>query len=231
VFLAHSGHGDQRRPLEKAAQESDVAEVRRLLASGADPNDRGGMIGSPLNAAAMGRNNVEVIRVLLAAGANPNGRADEGQGCWVAPLWLAAGAGEVENTRALLDAGASLNPSRCSKPSIGWLAIPIVELLVQRGLDLKAVDDKGRNELHLALTSVVPPLESVEYLVRAGVPLNGRDHSGKTPFAYWHEPRDYEAHWFSTWMVERFSSDNFIQQQRERRATITAYLERSGASM
>ena len=49
--FSHASYEDLRRPLEKAAREGDLAEVKRLLASGADPNDREGVYGSPLNAA------------------------------------------------------------------------------------------------------------------------------------------------------------------------------------
>ena len=66
-------------------------------------------------------------------------------------------------------------------------------------------------------------------LLRSGVPLNARDTSGKTPLAYWREPRDFEVHWFSTWLFERLGDDSYYQQQRENRANISALLERSGA--
>src|ERR1700694_4944447 len=104
--FSYSSNKDQRAPLERAAQEGDAAEVKRLLASGADPNDKGGVFGSPLTAAAFHNDNVEVIRILLAAGAHPNGRQEESNRCWTDPLSSAASTGDVENTRVLLDAGA-----------------------------------------------------------------------------------------------------------------------------
>src|SRR5712692_4064330 len=114
--------------------------------------------------------------------------------------------GDIENTRALLDVGASIKKPTCSKLIVGWLKTPIVDLLVAHGLNLNAVDENGRNELHLALAPpVVAPLEGIEYLVRAGVPLNARDRSGKTRLAYWREPRDYEIHWFTMWLMELVS--------------------------
>src|SRR5258708_11509735 len=162
ALLASCGGGfyvasnkDMRTPLEKAAQAGDLAEVQRLLASGADPNDRGGVFGSPLNAAALRNHNAEVIRALITAGANPNGRRDEGNTCWSSPLWNAASMGDVENTRTLVDSGASVAKSRCSKLVVGWLKPPIIDLLVQHGLDVFAIDALGRNELHIALA---PPV-------------------------------------------------------------------------
>jgi hypothetical protein len=228
--VGHLNNKDQRAPLERAAQEGNAAEVKRLLASGVNPNDRGGLFGSPLTAAALREDNVEVIRILLAAGANPNGRGKEGDRCWAEPLSNSASMGAIENTRVLLDAGASINQPRCSTLTVGWLKAPIVDLLVAHGLNLNAVDENGRNELHLALAPpLVAPLEGIEYLVRAGVPLNARDRWGKTPLAYWREPRYCEIHWFGTWLTERVSGDPDLRREREDRVRISAFLARSGA--
>jgi ankyrin repeat protein len=99
-----------RTPLERAAQASDLREVQRLLASGADPSDRGGVFGSPLNAAASRYHNGDVIRALITGGANANGRGQEGSSCWASPLLYAASMGDLENTQALFDSGAAILP-------------------------------------------------------------------------------------------------------------------------
>jgi hypothetical protein len=70
-----------------------------------------------------------------------------------------------------------------------------------------------------------------EYLVNAGVPLNARDHRGKTPLAYWREPRDIETHWFRVWLIERLSDDDDFRQERDNRGKISALLERSGGQL
>ena len=147
------------------------------------------------------------------------------------PLWLAASMGDAESTRALLNAGASPQPSKCSAPSLAWLKPPVTDLLVQHGLDPRITDDRGRNQLHVALAPPsVPPVEGVEHLVQLGVPLNARDQSGKTPLAYWREPREYEQHWFTTWVFERLGDDG-TQIERERRARISELLTRLGAML
>jgi hypothetical protein len=140
--------------------------------------------------------------------------------------------GELENTRTLLDSGAAIPRSRCSNLVVGWLKPPVIDLLRQHGLNIFATDQLGRNELHIALAPpVVPNLEGIEYLVNAGVPMNARDHRGKTPLAYWREPRDIESHWFRVRLIERLSDDAEFRQQRDNRAKVSALLERSGAQL
>ena len=224
------GKKDIRTPLERAAQQGDLPEVQRLLALGVAANDRAGLFGSPLNSAALRNHNAEVIRALIAAGADPNGRGTEGDTCWASPLRHAAVAGDLDNIGALLDLGASLPKSRCSNWVVGWLKAPVIDLLVKHGLDILTVDELGRNELHHALAPpAVPNVEGIEYLVRAGVQLNAGDHEGKTPLAYWRKPRDFEAHRLRVWLVERLSGDPEFRKQRDSRARISAFLERSGA--
>ena len=148
----------------------------------------------------------------------------------MAPLSQAALTGDTGNTRALLEAGAAVDLSRCSKLAVAWMETPIIELLAEHGLNLKAVDENGKNELHTALAPPgVPRPESVEFLLRAGVPVNARDHSGKTPFDYWREPRGYEVHWFATWLTGLLGDHMYLEQQRKRCAQITELLARWGA--
>ncbi|HEX6199438.1 MAG TPA: ankyrin repeat domain-containing protein, partial [Thermoanaerobaculia bacterium] len=100
-------------PLLRAAHEGDLAEVRRLLDAGADPNHtetlegrwRDGVQRSALGGAARG-GHLEVARLLLGRGARvdltPRGDAS--------PLMIAAGNRHRDLVRLLLDAGA--DPSR-----------------------------------------------------------------------------------------------------------------------
>lgn len=107
----------------------------------------------------------------------------------------------------------------------------MLELLTHHGLNLNKVDENGRNELHLALAPpVMPNADGIEYLIKAGVPLNARDRSGKTPLAYWKEPRGYERRSAASWVFEFLDSDsNYQRYERDNRTKISALLERSGA--
>ena len=108
----------------------------------------------------------------------------------------------------------------------------MIDLLREHGLNVFATDELGRNQLHIALAPwVAPKVEAIEYLIKAGVPLNTRDHGGKTQLAYWREPRDFEIHWFRVWLIERLVCDPNLRQQRDSRAKISALLERSGAQL
>jgi ankyrin repeat protein len=93
-----------RTPLFYAALENDVAEVRRLLAAGADPHvhERRRRY-TPLHFAAQ-QDAVEAARLLLEAGANVNAPDSYGN----PPLWTAIFSARERGDliRLLLDAGA-----------------------------------------------------------------------------------------------------------------------------
>lgn len=108
-----------------------------------------------------------------------------------------------------------------------------MKLLVAHGLDTLQVDKYGRNLLHQMLRwDPGPKPELVRYLIRVGVPLNARDDEGKTPLAYWKEPRWFELHPFRCWVViECLANHQTISAQQAIRANISALLERSGARL
>src|ERR1700722_15935233 len=78
---------DHRTPLERAAAEGNVEEVRRILAPGSDPNAHGETWTWPLEAAAGRPRNAAVIRTLVAAGANPNPPGVDDYDGYDAPLY------------------------------------------------------------------------------------------------------------------------------------------------
>jgi len=136
---------------------------------------------------------VAVIQALIAAGANPNTRGIEEYEGDGAPLYRTIIVEDVDNARALLDAGASVKSYHLT--NMAHLNADIMKLLVAHGLDKFQVDSYDRNLLHQILQwDPGPKPDLVEYLIEAGVPLNARDADGKTPLAYWREPRNFELH-------------------------------------
>jgi ankyrin repeat protein len=81
--------------LVKAVKRGDLIEVRRLLASGADPNEGSPGWYTPLYVAAA-RGNTPILAVLLSAGAKPDSRA----------VQIAAFANHAKTVRLLLASGA-----------------------------------------------------------------------------------------------------------------------------
>jgi len=92
-----------RTSLHYAAGEGSVAEVTRLLGSGADPNAQDDDGWSPLHFAAQA-NSVEVVRALITAGANVDARDSYGNTPLFRAVFSYKGDGAV--IAILRDAGA-----------------------------------------------------------------------------------------------------------------------------
>jgi ankyrin repeat protein len=219
-------------PLMVAAAQGDLAEVNRLIASGADVDGKDASF-NPLSAAVAPEGRLDIVRALLAAGANPDGRRGQREvELWGSPLVTAAYRGDIETSRLLLEAGASLNAERYD-PVMGNFPPAIFDLLTDYGFDLQAVDGQGCNPLHVALKSpMLPRTESVEYLIQAGVPLAARDADGKTPLYYWQQPRDFEIVDWRTWIISAVLGERgAVQKLRKQRTKITEILTSAGATL
>jgi len=94
----------EETPLHKAARTGDLAGLRSLLDSGADPNQRDANGERPL-VVAVAAGQLNAARVLIAAGANPNLPSASGR----TPLIEAALGGRIGIVRLLLAAGADPN--------------------------------------------------------------------------------------------------------------------------
>lgn len=223
-------HTDRRTPLERAAAEGRVDEVRGMLAAGSDPDARGGTWIWPLTAAAERPHNTEVIQTLLAAGANPNPDGIEDYEGFDSPLFRAIVIEDADNARALLDAGASVKSYHLTNTA--HLNAEIMKLLVAHGLDEFQMDNYGRNLLHQMLGwDPGPKPELIDFLIQAGVPLNARDAEGKTPLTYWKVPRYFEIHPFRCWLTDCLANNKTVLEQQRIRAETSALLERAGARL
>ena len=135
-------------PLHFAASAGNIACIELLLEHGANVGALDIENRSPLHAAAYGNSSSNSTQLLIQHGANVHLADNKG---WL-PLHLAAYAfsGSLEN----------------------------VEVLVDSGSDVTAVDKKGRTVLHLIRFH--NPAELVECLVHHGSDINAKDFRGQT---------------------------------------------------
>jgi hypothetical protein len=106
VFLVGACVAPQRSsdtPLTGAARAGDAAEVRRLIANGADPNERDSYAGWPPIVHAVHKHQLASIEALLAGGADINATTPGG----TTALMMAASYGQNDSVRLLLARGAN----------------------------------------------------------------------------------------------------------------------------
>ncbi|MBN2446205.1 MAG: ankyrin repeat domain-containing protein, partial [Phycisphaerae bacterium] len=133
-------------PLHFAADSGRADAAIVLLKAGADVNARGSSRWTPLlMAARQGR--TAVAEVLVKAGARLTTGGDGG----ATPLWWAATWGHPETVAFLIDSGAKL----ADEPGILHAAAEqgkgeVVEVLLEKGADIDALDEKGRTALQAA---------------------------------------------------------------------------------
>jgi hypothetical protein len=92
----------EESPLMAPARAGDTAELRRLVANGADPNERGGVNDWTPLMHAIHKNQIGSVEALLDLHANPNATSGGGE----TSLMMAAGYGQTAIVRLLLKRGA-----------------------------------------------------------------------------------------------------------------------------
>jgi ankyrin repeat protein len=164
--------------LTNAAAGGQLAVVQRLLDKGADATLPATDGPTPLTAAAWG-GHAKVAEALLDAGADPNATDAARQ----VPLLVAVRKGHADVVTTLLDYGA--DPwTQDDKWSALMLAsflgeIDIVQRLLDRDANLKAVDDRGMTALMLAAST--GHVDVVKALLDKGADVNAHDAAGYTP--------------------------------------------------
>jgi ankyrin repeat protein len=161
-----------------AAQEGDTADVKSLLAKGADINSRGPYGNTPLMAAAL-TGHADTLRLLLARGADLNARGNTGR----TALMEAALQGYAEAAKVLLDSGADVN----GKDEGGWTALfwaafaqrrVIVRMLLEKGAD--ANSKNKYDDTPLIRAAYAGDTEMVRTLLEFKADVNASDNLGRT---------------------------------------------------
>jgi ankyrin repeat protein len=176
--LAAKGYGTAHEDFMRAAIAGDSEAVSLFILLGADVN-REGQGTLPLIAAACGDNTS--VLALIAAGADVNGSRADG---WTA-LHEAVDGDYVDSARALINAGADVNPRETEEgyTPLAWAAhkgaLGAVTLLLEAGADHAASTLKGQTALYEAVAA--SHMDVARALIKAGADLNARDKDGFTP--------------------------------------------------
>jgi ankyrin repeat protein len=199
-------------PLHRAAFEADLATLRELLESGADPNEPGcvrdecdgwrsnpgpSYIATPLMLAAANsrRDTTAAIRILLDAGADTRALSTRGDFA----LWFAVVSGNVRGMRVLLEHGAPPNqPQVNGVTSICEAAalanVNAVRLLLHFGASPHPVaKDNEDVPVEPAYSFRIPlfaaakggSAECARLLIDAGARVTALDIHGETPLGSW----------------------------------------------
>eukprot|EP00750_Incisomonas_marina_P029099 INCI7046.2.p1 GENE.INCI7046.2~~INCI7046.2.p1 ORF type:complete len:1333 (+),score=258.52 INCI7046.2:3400-7398(+) len=123
--------------------------------------------GSDALMAAIQARQSAVVEMLLAHGADANATKPGG----ISPVYIAAGAGQVDMLKLLLSPPPSRVSSFREQNAFGS----------SRTADVNVLTDRGSSALHVAAQG--SHVETVELLLNAGADLNVKSNSGSTPLA------------------------------------------------
>ncbi len=152
LALTACGAPQHPTPLSRAAAAGRLADVRALLADGAQPNPEGDECVALVGAARAGH--LDVARTLIAAGARLNARDPCNNG-WTA-LITAIHTHQMTMVEFLLEAGADPNMALPSgftalMMAAGYGEPSVVRLLLAHGADARARTRDGRTPLNAAV--------------------------------------------------------------------------------
>jgi uncharacterized protein len=196
---ARNAAPDSSTPLQWAAYRGDAAEVKRLLAAGANVADTNAY-GVNALAIAAETGNTDIIRLLLAAGANVESPSGDGQ----TALMSVARTGNLEAAQQLIKRGANVNAAEQfgGQTALMWAAArrhpDMVKLLASKGADVNARATVRNFERHITqeqryknthsggLTPLLYAIREncracVDELLRRGASVNLPDPDGIAP--------------------------------------------------
>ena len=169
---------DVNTKLKDAARTRDTAEIRKLLAQGADPNAKDKTGRTPLMEAAS-EGYTDTLRVLLENGADANATDSVG---WTALFW-AAFSHRTDALRTLVAKGADINAKDNERrTALFWAAsfgyTDSVRALLEKGAPADAKESHGWTALMIA--AELGHIGTVRALLEKGADVHVRDKDGNT---------------------------------------------------
>lgn len=173
--------------LLSAASSGNLAEVSRLIAAGADLEQRDGQGQTPLLRAVAG-NHVAVAKALLAAGASLNAQAANQDTPWL----LAGASGRTEIVAAMLPLKPDLSLRNryggdALIPACERAHVETVKLLLTSGIDVNHVNNLGWTcllEIVILGDGGLRHQQVAKLVLDAGANPNLADKDGVTPFQH-----------------------------------------------
>jgi len=164
-------------PLHDAAEKGDVAEVRRLLAAGADINAKEDQHGFTVLVVAMGNQRSEVVKLLLEKGDRIDISIKNNAG--YDALHFAIMSGNTEAATWLIKKGAKFTPQSVWNAA-SWGTAEILSMIIDSGVspDIKRKDD-GMTLLFVCIGAMRNSSGKVKMLLSKGANINVR-HDGYT---------------------------------------------------
>jgi ankyrin repeat protein len=192
-------NADGSTPLQWAVYKGDVAEVRRLLDEGADPNLPNEYGASPMSLAAEVAN-TEILNRLLEAGADADSPNQDGQ----TALMAVARTGDVAAAKALLEHGATVDARESfgGQTALMWASArrhpEMIGLLLEHGASIDARSTPREYQRHVTAEGRPKSLDSggftsllysarenciacVDVLLKHGADIDMPDPDGVSP--------------------------------------------------